>query len=158
MGEKHEGPRRTVWIESTQIRWFSDGPHEQWPKALKTKLSSKGATRLESTQIRWFLWWPRERLDRINVSQRCSRGSWKMSLGSQGTYLKTGIGTAKKRVKLLFLRGCWRRQMSSMMMMMRWEPVHHRTFWQQYCAPRNSSPGINSSLLNSAERCGGGRK
>jgi hypothetical protein len=34
------------------------------------------------------------RLDCINGSQRCSRESRKMTLGNQGTYLKTGIVTA----------------------------------------------------------------
>jgi hypothetical protein len=49
-----------VQIESTQIRRFPEqsdrevGPHERWPKTLKTKLSSRGAIRVESTQIRCF--------------------------------------------------------------------------------------------------------
>jgi hypothetical protein len=47
--ENYNRPRGTVLIESTQIKWFWEqsgreaGPREQWPKPLKTKLSSRGA-------------------------------------------------------------------------------------------------------------------
>jgi hypothetical protein len=36
--------------------WQEAGPRERWPKALKTKLTSRGTTRLQSDQIRWFSW------------------------------------------------------------------------------------------------------
>ncbi len=49
------------------------GPHERWSKALKTKLSSRGTTRIESTQIRGFSWWIGGRLHHVNDGQRHSR-------------------------------------------------------------------------------------
>jgi hypothetical protein len=47
-----------------------------------------------------------------------------------------------------------------LMLMMRWEPVRHRTMWQQHCKLRNSSSGLTvySSSLILAEGCGVGRK
>ncbi len=41
----------------------------------------------------------------LTMAKDAQRESWKKTLGSQGTYLKTGIVTALKRVSFLFLRG-----------------------------------------------------
>jgi hypothetical protein len=42
-----------VLVMARQVGWTAG---RRWPKELRTKLSSKGTTRLEFTQIRWFLW------------------------------------------------------------------------------------------------------
>ncbi len=41
-------------VHSDQVVLVEAGPGDQWPKTLKTTLSSRETTRLESTQIRWF--------------------------------------------------------------------------------------------------------
>ncbi len=49
-----------IRLELTQIRWSSRWPGweadlgDRWSKTPKTKLSSRGTTRMESTQIIWF--------------------------------------------------------------------------------------------------------
>ncbi len=51
--------KEAIRLKFTPIRWFlgwpgrEAGPGDQRPRTLKTKLSSRGTTRLESTQIRW---------------------------------------------------------------------------------------------------------
>jgi hypothetical protein len=67
--------------------------------------------------------------------------SQKMTLGRQGTFLKMGCVEAQ-RVNLLFLKGCWRGEMMTMMMLlMRWEPLcRHLTVWQQHWVLKNLPP------------------
>jgi hypothetical protein len=98
----------------------------------------------------------------MNSGHRCSNESQKTTLGSQGTYLKTSKVKAQKRVNLLFLRGCWRGEMMTMMLIMRWEPLcRHRTVQQQHLILKNLFSGLSiySSPLMSAVRslrCGVG--
>jgi hypothetical protein len=67
-----------------------------------------------------------------------------------------------KKSQLTLSQLMLKREMSSLMLMMmkRWEPVHHRTVGQQHWVLRNSSSGLSiySSPLISSERCGGGEQ
>ncbi len=130
--------RGAIRHRSTQIRWFS------WCQAGRMDRSETVAKHTQN----WAKSWgglpgssPLRsdgshghqvgRLDCINGGQRRWRESQEMTLERQRTYLKTGIVTAWKKVNLLFHRGGWTREMSIMMlMMMKWEPMHHRTVQQ----------------------------
>ncbi len=139
-GEFAWEPRVTIRLDSTLIRWFSwwwpgrkAGPCEQWPNKLKTKLNLKGdyQVQVHSGQmvlmvVRQGGWttWTVEKDIKIRVG--------KQLLASKQPS-KTGRVTAQKRVYLLFRRGCWRGEMMTMMLMMRWKLLRcHRTVQQQH--------------------------
>jgi hypothetical protein len=95
------------------------GLRERQPMVLKTKLSSRGTTRNESIQIRWFSWSLGGRLDWLSDGQRHSNESWKITLGSQRAYFKTGRMTAYKKTQLTLSQGDVEEgEMLLMMMMM----------------------------------------
>ncbi len=95
-------------------------------------------------------WWPKMLKGELENNSRKPKG-----------LLENRLSESLKKSQLTLSQGWWRREMSSlilMMTMMRWEPVNHRTMWQQHCVLRNSpwGPNRHNSPLISAERCVGG--
>ncbi len=119
------------------------------PKALKTKLAQLGPS--GSSLLRsdgsydgqaggWTSW----------VVAKTLKGELVNNSRSQGTQLENWRCESLKKVQLtlsqlIFLRVRWRREMKLLMMkmMMRWEPVYHKTEWQRHCVLRNCSSSLS---------------
>jgi hypothetical protein len=82
-----------VLVMARQGGWTAMG---RWAKTLSSKLNIKGdyQAQVKSIQVRSFSWCQAGRLDGINGGQIHSSESWKTTLGSQETFLKTGTVTA----------------------------------------------------------------
>ncbi len=80
------------------------GPQTRQPKVLKIKLDQQGhQARDHSDHI--VLMMSGGRLDLVRGGQRCSRESWKTTLGSQGTYSENWHRVSLKKVQLSLSQG-----------------------------------------------------